>query len=321
MKIPLSLSIYEHAAALIGKTPWEASRDMDLIVQAHERAYQLYRHFPVMVGIDIYNIESEAYGCEIQEPGGTGIPAIIQPLFSSIDDAMQIVPFDPARDGRIPAILQAGRELIDKCPDADIRVPVAGPFSIAQNLLGLNQLMIEVATNQEAVRDFLFKLVKGQVIFSRAVIDAGLKVAFFESAAAPPLLSPADFRAIELPPLKSAIQAVEKVAGHPVPCIIGGDTSPIIPEMLETGTKFLICPSETDRTVFLEKMELHPDVTVRVNMNPGLYTYGTRKEIFAEVDEIVKLADGRPNILLGTGAIPYETPPENLLALKEYVSQ
>lgn len=320
MKIPLSLSIYEHAAALISKTPGEVSHDGDLMVQAHERAYNLYRHFPVMVGIDIYNIESEAYGCTIQEPGGTGIPAIIQPLFSSLDDAMQIEPFDPAQDGRIPVVLQAGRDLIDKCPDADVRIPVAGPFPIAQNLLGLNQLMLEVATNESAVRDFLFKLIEGQVLFSRVVIDAGLKVAFFESAAAPPLLSPAHFRAIELPPLKSAIQAVGKVAGHSVPCIIGGDTSPVIPEMLETGTQFLICPSETDRTIFLKKMEPHPEVTIRVNMDPGLYTYGTRKEIYAEVDEIVKLAGGRKNILLGTGAIPYETPPENLLSLKQYVS-
>ena len=27
MKIPLSLSVYEHAARLIGRTPWEVSRD------------------------------------------------------------------------------------------------------------------------------------------------------------------------------------------------------------------------------------------------------------------------------------------------------
>jgi hypothetical protein len=32
----------------------------------------------------------------------------------------------------------------------------------------------------------------------------------------------------------------------------------------------------------------------------------------------VALAARRPNVLLGTGAIPYETPPEHILALKEY---
>ena len=32
-------------------------------------------------------------------------------------------------------------------------------------------------------------------------------------------------------------------------------------------------------------------------------------------------ATSRPNILLGTGAVPYETPRENILLIKDYVSQ
>ena len=32
------------------------------------------------------------------------------------------------------------------------------------------------------------------------------------------------------------------------------------------------------------------------------------------------LAAGRPNILLGTGAVPYETPPVNLLLIRDYVA-
>jgi hypothetical protein len=36
---------------------------------------------------------------------------------------------------------------------------------------------------------------------------------------------------------------------------------------------------------------------------------------------VIALAAGRPNILLGTGAVPYETPPGNILLIKEYVSR
>lgn len=321
MKIPLSLSVYEHAARFINKTPSEVSLDGHLIWQAHREAYKFYNHFPVVVGIDIYNLEAEAYGCEIQVPDGIGIPAITQPLFSSLDEALAIKPFDPRTAGRIPHIIEAGRRLKEEFPDADVRVPVSGPFSIAQNVLGLNQVMFDVAASPDKVREFLHKLVVGQIIFSQAVIDAGLDVAFFESAAAPPLLSPRHFRDIELPALKSAIQQVEQVAGHPVPCVIGGDTEPIIPEMLETGTDFLICPSETNRVAFLNRMKAHPEIRVRVNLDTRLYTYGTKEEIIAEVDKVIELAAGKPNILLGTGAIPYETPPEILLFIKDYVSQ
>ena len=68
-------AIYEHAAKLIGKTPWEVSRDKDLIVQGHKAAFELYRHTPVVVGIDICNLEAEAFGSVIAEPNGDGIPA------------------------------------------------------------------------------------------------------------------------------------------------------------------------------------------------------------------------------------------------------
>lgn len=321
MKIRLSLSVYEHAARFVKGSPWEVSRDADLIWQAHREAYKLYRHFPVVIGIDIYNLEAEAYGCEVQNPGGNGIPAIENPLFPSIDEALRrIKPFNPRTDGRIPIVIQAGQRIKDEFPEADVRIPVSGPFSVAQNLLGLDRLLVEVVTHPDKVRSFLHKLIDGQIAFSQAVVDAGLDVAFFESAAAPPLLSPNHFRQIELPPLKRAIHEVGKIVGHPVPCIIGGDTEHIIPEMLETGTDFLICPSETDREAFLTKMREYPDVKVRVNLDPRIYTYGTKEEILAEVDKVIELAADRPNTLLGTGAIPYETPPENILLIRDYVN-
>lgn len=319
MKIPLSLSVYEHAAAVIGVAPWEASRSAQVCWRAHREAYLLYRHSPVVVGIDIYNLEAEAYGCTVRRPAGTGIPAITRPLLASAEDALAMEPFDPQGDGRVPMMIEVGQRLAQEFPEADVRIPVSGPFSVAQNLLGLGQLMMEVALRPDVVRQMLYRLVEGQVAFARAVIEAGLGAAFFESAAAPPLLSPAQFRAIEAGPLARALKAVSDLAGRPAPCIIGGDTAPIVPEMLETGTGFLICPAETDRRRFLAAVRYRPDVKVRVNLDPAVYTRGSEDEIIAAVDEVLALAAARANLLLGTGAIPYETPPENLLLIKRYV--
>ena len=318
MKIPLSLSVYEHAAALIGKTPWEVSRDEELLLQAHRRAYELYRHFPVVVGIDIYNVEAEAYGGKVERPTGTGIPAVTQPCFSSLDEAIGVEPFDVTRAGRVRMLINVGIRLSEEFPGADVRIPLSGPFSIAQNLLGLTNLLMGVAVAPDRVKAFLHRLVRGQLSFAETVKAAGLEVAFFESAAAPPLLSPTQFRQVELDPLKEALQGVREIVGHAVPCIIGGDTVRIIPEMIETGTNFLICPSEADRDAFMGAMKAHPEVKVRVNMDPAVYTRGTKECIRAEIDSVIDLAAGRENILLGTGAIPYETPVENVLFMQAH---
>lgn len=320
MRIPLSLSVYEHAAALVGVTPWEASRDAETCFRAHREAWLLYRHFPVVVGIDIYNLEAEAYGCEVRRPAGTGIPAITRPIASSSADAEHLPALDPSA-GRIPMMIGVGRRLAAEFPDADVRIPVSGPFSVAQSVVGLNQLMEDVALTPDDVRAMLERLVDGQVRFARAVIEAGLGVAFFESAAAPPLLSPRQFREIEAPALQRAMREVGEITRAPIPCIIGGDTAPIVPELLATGTGFLICPAETDRESFLAATMAAPEVKVRVNLDPAVYTRESRAEMLAAIDEVIELTLTRPNLLLGTGAIPYETPPANLLAMKRYCEE
>ena len=42
----LAAAVYEHAAYLIGRTPWEVSRNEGLTYEAHAEAYRRYRHSP-----------------------------------------------------------------------------------------------------------------------------------------------------------------------------------------------------------------------------------------------------------------------------------
>ncbi|NOX53080.1 MAG: hypothetical protein GXP27_01300 [Planctomycetes bacterium] len=315
----ISPSVYEHAAAFLGRTPWEASRDGRLLFEAHRTAYEYYRQRPVMPGIDIYNLEPEAYGATIVPPSGSGIPAIERPPYASTADLLHLPPLNPRTDGRIPMLIDVGRRLAQRFPEADIRVPISGPFSIASNLIGPEALLIDVALEPQRTADALMHLVEGQVAFAEAVREAGLDVAFFESAACPPLLSVESFRRVELPALKEAMRRIGHVVGHPIPCIIGGDTEPIVEAMLETGTGYLICPSETDQSKFMRKVWDHTDVRIRINMDPGVLSRGTWEQIQQEADRVIGLVAGRSNVCIGTGALPYEAPPEFVKRLMAYV--
>lgn len=320
MKISFSPSIYEHSAFLIDKTPYEVSRDGNLIYQAHRKAFEIYHHSPVVIGIDIYNLEAEAYGCIIEKPSGKGIPAITRGIMDSIDYIHDIKPFDPNKDGRIKMVVDAGKRLAKDFPEADVRIPVSGPFSIAANLRGIAGLLEDIIFSPKNVYNLLEKLVDGQVRFCQFIKDSGLDIAFFESAAAPPLLSPQYFHDIELPVLKELMEKASQVVNHPIPCIIGGDTEPILDYILDTGTRYIICPIETDQYKFIKKVGNRDDIKIRINMDPRIIAFGTKNRIISEVDRIINLAEGRPNILLGTGAVPYETPINNILLIKDYVS-
>lgn len=319
MKIPFSISVYEHAAAFLGRTPWEVSRDAELAFQAHLAAYRRYRHFPLVVGIDIYNLEAEAYGATVGRAEGASVPALAEHPCRDLDDALALPTLDPKRAGRIPMFVEAARRLKAAEPEAHVCLPVSGPFSIMLGLMGLGEAMMALATEPNRMREALEKLVDGQLAYAQMVVEAGLDVVFFESGAAPPLMSPALFRRVESPPLARVVSEVGKIAGHPVACVIGGDTAPIVPEIVETGTNFVICPAETDRALFLKNMAPWPEVKVRVNMESAVLVRGTREDIAEAIDEVVALLHVRPNLLLGTGALPYDTPPDNVEFAMGYV--
>jgi len=129
--VQFSPSVYEHAARVIGRNPWEVSRDAELLSTAHIEAFRLYNHRPVVVGIDIYNLEAEAYGSAVERPSGTGVPAISRHPYSTVKELISLEPFNPKTDGRVPMVIEAAMRVADECPGADVRVPLSGPFSLA----------------------------------------------------------------------------------------------------------------------------------------------------------------------------------------------
>ncbi|MBN1342861.1 MAG: hypothetical protein JXQ73_09295 [Phycisphaerae bacterium] len=321
MKIPFAPSVYEHAAAFVGRSPWDVSRDPELMYQGHRAAYREYGHAPVVVGIDIYNLEAEAYGGRVVEPAGDGIPAIVDPIVSTVRQGLDVPPFDPARDGRIAMVVEVARRLAEEFPDADIRIPVSGPFSIAVSLRTITGLLEDVADDPATTAAWLMRLAENQAAFCRYVVDAGLDVAFFESAASPPMLSPTQFREVELPALERVMSVAASIAGHPVPCVMGGDTTPILEDMLATGTGYVVCPFEApDQAAWLAITATRPEVVVRINMDLRIITRGPDERILREVDRVLDLAAIRPNCVLGTGALPFETPPANVKLIKDYVA-
>ncbi|MCX6912792.1 MAG: hypothetical protein NT167_07075 [Verrucomicrobia bacterium] len=168
MNIPFTPAVYEHAARFVGRTPSEVSRDAEILFQAHRGAYLEYRHQPIAVGIDIYNLEAEAYGAKVEQMEGDAIPAIYQPLLKSLEEGMALQPFRPERDGRIAMVLGVGQRLKREFPEADVRIPVAGPFSVAFNLRGINPLCEDVADRPEAIAQFLWHLAENQAVLCRA---------------------------------------------------------------------------------------------------------------------------------------------------------
>lgn len=314
-------AVYEHAAALIGRSPWAVSRDENLLVEAHAAAFHRYAHRPVVVGIDIYNLEAESYGAGVDPPQGNAIPAVTRHPCRSLDDMLALPAYDPSRDGRIAMMLRAADRLHKQLPAADVRVPVSGPFSIASNLMGFEPLLMSCVMEPDKAARAIAHLAANQEVFLQAIASAGVGATLFESAATPPLLSPEMFRTIELPALKLLGERAGRILNGPVACILGGNTTPILEDLLSTGAGYVICPSETDQAAFMATMRSHPDVYVRINMDPGIVSGNDERAIAVEIKRVIALAADHSHTCLGTGVLPYETPPGNVAIMRRLLNE
>lgn len=315
-----SPGIYEHAASLIGRRPWCVSRDSELLATAHITAWRRYRHPLVVAGIDVYNLEAEAYGAIISEPKGNNIPSISTHPCSEVVDILALPPLDPDSHVRIRGVLKAGRQIQAECPQALVYVPVCGPFSLAIGLLGMNELLMALVEDRAELVDALTHLLTGQRRYLKAIHDAGLRPMLFESGTTPPLLPVEAFETVEAPLLKELFAYAKELFGESPACIIGGDATPIVRPLLEAGPGYVIAPSETNQAAFIDRTRDFPDVHVRVNFPATVLLEKTYSRITDAADRALELAHHRVNTSVGCGVVPFETNPEILTRLGAYIA-
>jgi uroporphyrinogen decarboxylase len=310
--------VYEHAAKFIDRRPWEVSRSADLLVEAHAAAYAVYRHAPVVAGIDVYNVEAEAYGAVVGASRENEVPSVMGQLCQGAADLCRLVWPDATSSGRFPMIMEAAARLKKECPGAEVRIPLSGPFSIACALVGFQGILTEVLTNPDVVAAALRHLAAGQLEVCRTFASRGFRVMFFDSAASPPIIASDSFRSVVFPALREMIAGVRSLTNESPPLILGGDTTGILEDLLMTGTEYVICPAETDRETFMEIMQNYPSVTVRLNTPARLFASDDREALRTELVHLVKLAGGRPATVLGSGVLPYDADPSMVRFAQEF---
>ncbi len=316
----LAIAAYEHAARLIGLTPWEVSRHPVRLLEAHQAAYRQYRHDPVMVGMDVYNVEAEAYGTTLAEPAGNTVPVPARHLCATAADILKLPPFRPDRP-RLSEIVDAARRLKDRHPEAHICVPLSGPFAIACALLGFEKTLSEAVENADALGEALLFLARNQAACARYAAERGLEPYIFESAAVPPLFSPALFAKQEKPALALILAEAAKVFGRPIGCFLDGDTLPVSDDLCACGPGIILCPRQTDQTRFIDAMKRYPDIRVRVDMDATVFSSANPAPALAEADRVARLAKPLgPRACLGTGILAFDAVPATVMAVRDHVA-
>jgi uroporphyrinogen decarboxylase len=321
-RIPFCPAIYEHKAALIGETPSRLSRDPALFEQALIREVEIYRPDLLVVGCDVYNIEAEAAGCEVRFPETNDVPSIVERAIEPGGDVAKLRVPDPRTDGRMPVCLEAGQRIQARFGrDMIIRGALSAPFSIACELAGAERVLVGLLDDPGWVSDLLAFGADVARAYGRAFVERGLGVILFDSHASPPLVSPALYRRLILPPTASVIRFFRGDLGVPlVPYILGGDTAVLLDALLDTGANNLLCDFRSDLGLFVDRLRDKP-VLLRANLDPRFLLAAPAERIRDKVRDVLAIGRRHPGFMLGTGILPYDLSPGKIVAVREALEE
>ncbi|HIV24593.1 MAG TPA: uroporphyrinogen decarboxylase family protein [Candidatus Scatomonas pullistercoris] len=217
------------------------------------------------------------------------------------------------------ASLKATAILADRLGDAALLMGRGdqGPFSLAGLLLGMDNLMMELAAGEkeEELHQLLEYCADISAAYCVAQIRAGAQATSIgESPAGPDMISPAMYRKYALPYEKKVIQKVHQ-AGGLISLHICGNADAILADMAQTGADMLEIDQKSSLRLAREVQQKYP-VCILGNISPERLRNGTSAEIRELTGAALDIFQGEPRYILGPGcAMASDTPEANVTAM------
>lgn len=313
-RVPVCLHNFLLAAKEAGIPLAKCLSDPAATAAAHLDALEKYGHDCILVDLDTTMI-AEAMGARRDftenEPGHIAAPAI-----KSLDEVAKLRPVDPARDGRIPVLVEAIR-LLGKAVGQEVAIRGncdQGAFALAGLLRGMEDFMMDLMEDPDRpeLRQLLEVAHQSHVAVHQAVKAAGAHfTSLGDSAAGPDVVSPAVFQKFARPYQERLIRELN----WPVVIHICGNTSAI----LDQFTAYPFCGFELDykTDTALAKATAGKQHVLFGNIDPsGVISRGTPALVRQATRQLMEQWKPGGLFVLNAGcAIPQTTPPENVHAL------
>jgi hypothetical protein len=153
----------DHSAHIAGVSAKRFFTDARTFTRVQLLVTEYYRLDIVSNFWDVYNIEAEALGQRVIYPSG-GIPDVdrTRPLIRTPSDLDRIRPPDPFKSGRMPWVREINQHYLRMTGKLE-RIYFSGPFSIAANIRGYENLVADMFDRPRFVHR-LFKFLCDHVI-------------------------------------------------------------------------------------------------------------------------------------------------------------
>lgn len=107
---------------------------------------------------------------------------------------------------------------------------------------------------------------------------------------------------------------------HSVALVCGGNTGPIAKYLVRTGSSILMADANTDQKTYKKLCEKN-NINLRACIDPKIVESGNEGEMSAAVEKLFQCCAANGRFIFGCGVVSYNTPPENVLKLKNIVKK
>jgi len=296
-RVPCYPIVSALAGTLIGVSPREYYTDLGKLADAQIALHEVLKQDVVVLMADLF-LEAEAMGARVEFPDDD-MPRLRSYLLGTDKGRLTSLERpDPAKSGRMPAYFEACKQVAASVKDSAIGGVLCGPWTLAVNLRGAENLIVDTATDPQFVHELMRFTVEISKAMGVAVSAAGVGLSFSEAPASCSLISPKIFKEFVLPyEQELATHLKEKRIG--LTLHICGFIDPIMDMIVATGAVAV----SMDQPSSLEKMLAAGKgkaVTVG-NVSTGVFVGGTQQDVEDEIKRCLAVGKDSEGYILATG--------------------
>lgn len=260
--------------------------------------------FPMM---DL-TVEIEALGSETNFPENAN-PSVAKPLIKNREDLKILKGNWQGISGRMKVFIEVMEKIAKKYSIIKGGY-VIGPFTMAGELMGANDIAMQAMLNPELVSELVNFSLEVISEYANALFNAGADaIAVLEPLAV--ILSPKKYKEFSLYPFK---KLVSNLNNKPLILHICGNTNHLIKSMLDSGAVGLSLDSGIN---FEELKKIIPqEITLMGNLNPvKIFLQSTPDQVAEATKSLKESMKDTKNFILSSGCdIPVNTPLKNIEA-------
>jgi uroporphyrinogen decarboxylase len=260
--------------------------------------------FPMM---DL-TVEIEALGSETNFPENAN-PSVAKPLIKKREDLKILKGNWQGISGRMKVFIEVMEKIAKKYSIIKGGY-VIGPFTMAGELMGANDIAMQAMLNPELVSELVNFSLEVISEYANALFNAGADaIAVLEPLAV--ILSPKKYKEFSLYPFK---KLVSNLNNKPLILHICGNTNHLIKSMLDSGAVGLSLDSVIN---FEELKKIIPqEITLMGNLNPvKIFLQSTPDQVAEATKSLKESMKDTKNFILSSGCdLPLNTPLENIAA-------